>query len=143
MKRHRRRRPISDINVVPYLDVLLVLLVIFMVTAPLFNQGAVDVPGFGENPLPAAEVGLVIEYKSADDGYRLIDHKYGGDFSGLSFDELLEKLQQKEILYGSEDGPPKILLSADRNLVYEEVTELLGKLHEAGYTNTSLGVQVG
>ena len=53
--RRRRAKLISDINVVPYLDVMLVLLVIFMITAPLFNQGVVDLPSVGEN----ADVGDV------------------------------------------------------------------------------------
>lgn len=55
MRRRRRAKLISDINVVPYLDVMLVLLVIFMITAPLFNQGVVDLPSVGEN----ADVGDV------------------------------------------------------------------------------------
>ena len=51
--RKRRRQPISNINVVPYLDVMLVLLVIFMITAPLFNQGVVDIPSVGDKALSA------------------------------------------------------------------------------------------
>jgi biopolymer transport protein TolR len=51
--RNRRRRPMSDINVVPYIDVMLVLLVIFMVTAPLIKEGVkVDLPHAGARPLP-------------------------------------------------------------------------------------------
>ena len=51
--RNRRRRPMSDINVVPYIDVMLVLLVIFMITAPLIKEGVkVDLPQAGARPLP-------------------------------------------------------------------------------------------
>ncbi len=53
-----RRRPMSEINVVPYIDVMLVLLVIFMITAPLLSQGVkVDLPRASAEPLPRTAIG--------------------------------------------------------------------------------------
>ncbi len=53
MPRHRKRRAVAEINVVPYIDVMLVLLIIFMITAPLIQQGVeIDLPQANANPLP-------------------------------------------------------------------------------------------
>ena len=53
MAEHRKRRAIAEINVVPYIDVMLVLLIIFMITAPLLQQGVeIDLPQASANPLP-------------------------------------------------------------------------------------------
>jgi biopolymer transport protein TolR len=60
-RRHARRRPMSDINVVPYIDVMLVLLVIFMVTAPLITQGvSVNLPQARTGAIPSPTVESVI-----------------------------------------------------------------------------------
>ena len=59
MAKAKRRRPMSEINVVPYIDVMLVLLVIFMVTAPLMTQGIkVDLPDAASEPLEVDEMNL-------------------------------------------------------------------------------------
>ena len=59
--RRKRRKPVSDINVVPYIDVMLVLLIIFMVTAPLMNLGVeLDLPQANANPLETPEDPLVV-----------------------------------------------------------------------------------
>ena len=137
--RHRsRRQPISNINIVPYLDVLLVLLVIFMITAPLFNQGVIDLPKVGEKPLPTAQqVPLEIEFRQNEDApYRLIDHKQGDKSPDLQRDELLEELAKKRILLG--DDNPQLIISAEGRLAYEEVMSLFGALHDAGYTKIAL-----
>ena len=56
ISRHRHKRQMSEINVVPYIDVMLVLLIIFMVTAPLLSQGVkVDLPQASSAPLPPNE----------------------------------------------------------------------------------------
>ncbi len=52
MRRHRKRKVMSEINVVPYIDVMLVLLIIFMITAPLIQQGVeIDLPQANANPM--------------------------------------------------------------------------------------------
>lgn len=132
--RRRRRSPISDINVVPYLDVLLVLLVIFMVTAPLFNQGVVNVPEAGEKaPSGSPSSSLEIVLEESGGNYRLIDHNDNSESDGLTEKELKEKLKRKVFLYGNENEKPPIVISADVDLSYGEVMKLLIELREAGH----------
>jgi biopolymer transport protein TolR len=65
MNRRSSLRPMSAINVVPYIDVMLVLLVIFMITAPLMNPGQVDLPSIGKSSAPPASPLEVIIRKDA------------------------------------------------------------------------------
>ena len=69
--RHRtRKRPISDINVVPYIDVMLVLLIIFMITAPLLSQGVrVDLPQVPSEPMPPTDKEPVVISVDADGNF--------------------------------------------------------------------------
>ena len=61
MRSRNRRRPLSEINVIPYIDVMLVLLIIFMITTPLLSQGVkIDLPQVPSEPLPASDKNPVI-----------------------------------------------------------------------------------
>ena len=94
--RRRKNRPISNINVVPYLDVMLVLLVIFMITAPLFNQGVVDLPSVGDAPLSEQKSGA-LEVVYEDEGrYRLIDHDNSIESDSMDLSALLQALKTKQ-----------------------------------------------
>ncbi len=123
----KRRRPISDINVVPYLDVMLVLLVIFMITAPLFNQGVVNLPSVSDKPLPQHKGALEIVYKQfGENNFQLIDRENGRETPQLSLEELMRELGDEKLL--SPDAPITVVISADENLSYKEVISLLGYL---------------
>ena len=135
----KRRHPISNINVVPYLDVMLVLLVIFMITAPLFNQGAVDLPSVEEAGSRNPDALEIIYTTSAVNPYRVIDHESGKESVKLNMDGLLDILGQKKIL--RPDVP--IAISADSESRYEEVITLLDKLRSEGYATVGLVVQSG
>ena len=139
MSRLRRAgAPISQINVVPYLDVMLVLLVIFMVTAPLFNRGVVELPSIGEataSPQPTGA--LQIEY-AANKRFAFIDYEAGIEESDLSVKDVVARLAGALRLRG-EDTP--VIVSADKNLLYGDVTELLGELKAAGFTKVGLEVE--
>ena len=141
MRHRRRRQSISNINVVPYLDVMLVLLVIFMITTPLFNQGVIDIPSVGNAPLPTAK-GAQIEIfydQTADNPYRVVDHKAGGSESAkLNAAELITELGKKRVLYGD----MVIIISGDKTLSYEKVIALLGELRDAGYEKIALTAQM-
>ena len=95
----RKRRLMNEINVVPYIDVMLVLLVIFMVTAPMIQPGSVDLPSVGKSSLPpAAPLEVIIK---ADTSLALRDRSKGGaeqvvaraDLAASHFN-LLEKLTE-------------------------------------------------
>ena len=128
--RKRRRSPISSINVVPYLDVMLVLLVIFMITAPLFNQGAVDLPQVGDKPPPAQKEGaleIIYHPHGGDRPYQLYDHDNDTETARLDAGELLQELEA-EIKTLGRAAP--IVISADSELQYGDITELLGMLYD-------------
>lgn len=139
MSRRRRRPPLSHINIVPYLDVLLVLLMIFMITTPLFSQGVIDLPQVGERPLPSAqEATLEILYeRRAATPFILKDHKGDTETAPLSADTLMAELDRKKILYEK----PYIIVSAEGALQYKEVIALLGRLRDAGYDNIALAAE--
>ena len=139
--RKRRRQPISNINVVPYLDVMLVLLVIFMITAPLFNQGVVELPSIGDHALSAQDSGAlqVIYDSSGANPFRLIDHDRGGVESELlSLPELIGKLETEQLLRPD----AQVVIQADSSLQYGEVIELVGKLQDVDL-NVVLQVRTG
>ena len=141
MNRRRRQQPISNINIVPYLDVLLVLLVIFMITTPLFNQGVIDLPSVGDTPLPQAqEASLEILYDDAPSNpYRLLDHATSDETSRLSLEELLNELDKKRVLYPQ----APIVISAAGKLPYERVIELVGALRERNFAPLALSAEIG
>jgi biopolymer transport protein TolR len=116
--------PMSQINVVPYIDVMLVLLVIFMITAPLMNPGQIDLPSVGKSLTPAiAPLEIIIR---KDTTLSLRDHSKGGQESPVSRDELGSRLQQS--LKKNPEQP--VVISADKSVRYEEVIEVMDKLQQ-------------
>lgn len=136
----RRRQPINSINVVPYLDVLLVLLVIFMITAPLFHQGVVDLPSVGEADVPPPSGGAVeVFYKPGASPFSLNDRELGDSYENLSEDELLTRVEG--ILLLRPEAP--LVLAADKDLSHGEVMLLVGKLRLAGAKHIGFPVRTG
>src|SRR6202795_2867575 len=93
---NRRHHPrlMNQINVVPYIDVMLVLLVIFMVTAPLMNPGQIDLPSVAKSLAPPLAPLEVIIKK--DNTLALRDHANGGIESSVSSDELIAILKARQ-----------------------------------------------
>ena len=119
MSRTRKRRLMNQINVVPYIDVTLVLLVIFMVTAPMTNPGVVDLPKVGQGlNQNLTEIPLVITVKP--DGRTLLAGKE------LSRDKLL-----KEIMDVQKIKPKKVVVAADEKTEYGKVAEVFDMLKMA------------
>ena len=137
MSRLRRAgAPISQINVVPYLDVMLVLLVIFMVTAPLLNRGVVNLPSVGDVTVsPQPENAVQIEY-NLNNNFVFRD-RAGREFDHSSVGEVIADLR----LHG--DGDIPIIVSVDKDLLYGDAIELLGELKAAGFTKVGLEVESG
>ena len=125
--RGSRRRPMSEINVTPFVDVMLVLLIIFMVTAPLLTAGVpIDLPDSRAAQLPSDQHQVTISIDQA--GYVYIDDA-GVELGGLP--------QALESIPRSGEGPD-ITLRADRALDYGRVMAVMGELNRAGLNRISL-----
>ena len=123
-RRRSEHRPMSQINVVPYIDVMLVLLVIFMITAPLMTPGQIDLPSVGKSLAPpVAPLEIVIK---KDTTLALRDHSRGGQESPVSREELQLRLQQS--LEKNPDQP--VVISADKNVRYEAVVNVMDMLQQ-------------
>ncbi|MCP9222179.1 ExbD/TolR family protein [Erythrobacter sp. LQ02-29] len=126
--RGTRRAPVAEINVTPLVDVMLVLLIIFMVTAPLLTAGVpVDLPESRANALPQESQQVTISMRS--DGSVYIDD---APVSGGVGDALAA------IAPGPDGKPPEVVLRADRGLDYGRVMGVMGELSRAGFTSISL-----
>jgi biopolymer transport protein TolR len=131
-----RRRTISEINMVPFIDVMLVLLIIFMVTAPLITTGIVDLPSVGKSKQRPEHV-LEITVGS-DEKLRLrVD---GKDAAPIALAALPARVLE---LQGGNAAIP-VVISADRTVKYEAVVKVMDILQRAGVQRVGLSVkQVG
>jgi biopolymer transport protein TolR len=124
IERRGARRLMNQINVVPYIDVMLVLLVIFMVTAPLINPGQVELPSVGKtsNP-PVAPLEVSIH---TDQTLWLRDRATGGDERKVSRNELITAIRQKQ----SRNRDQAVVISADKDVRYESVLDVMDMLQQ-------------
>ena len=133
MPRTHRRRFMSEINVVPYIDVMLVLLVIFMITAPLLTQGVkVDLPQAEAEPIARSESEpLVVSVDHAGDYYL----NYGEDQDRPVAPETLAA--RVSALVRHRPGLP-VLVRGDRNVAYGDVVALMSLLQGSGVPSVGL-----
>lgn len=112
----------AEINVVPYIDVMLVLLIIFMVAAPLIQPGQIDLPSVGQalNPTVAP-----LEVRIRKDGtILLVDRQRGGQEQPVARDRLLPAVRSIQAAHPEQ----AVVISADKNLKYEDVLNVLDTL---------------
>ena len=123
MRRHPRL--MNQINVVPYIDVMLVLLVIFMVTAPLMNPGVIDLPTIGKASAPPAQP-IEISIR-AGGALSYIDRDLSNAERPLKDrDELLKVIKSKQAK--KPDQP--VVISADKDVKYEAVMQVMDLLQQ-------------
>ncbi|WFM73193.1 protein TolR [Halomonas sp. CKK8] len=128
-----RRKPMGEINVVPFIDVMLVLLVIFMITAPMLTQGVqVDLPQVSSEPIEETEDRDPIIVSVDRDGQYYIS--LGDDETPVSLDEVSERVI---ILLDRQPGTP-VMVRGDRNVPYGQVVTLMSTLQTAGVSNVGL-----
>ena len=133
MAKSKRRRPMSEINVVPYIDVMLVLLVIFMVTAPMITQGIkVDLPDAqaASIDLDEGEQALVVSIK-ADGSYYM---NVGKENEAIEIAKIGERTTQ--IIKAN--PKIKVLVEGDENIQYKVVIQLMSILQAAGAKRVGL-----
>ncbi len=130
-----RRRAMAEINMVPFIDVMLVLLIIFMVSAPLITTGIVDLPTVGKaQQRPPKVVEVVI---GADERIQLrVDQQ---DIGAVSLPQLAARV--KEAQGNVPDAP--VVISADRQLKYDTVIKVMDTLQKAGVRRVGLAVKQG
>ena len=128
-----RRRTINEINMVPFIDVMLVLLIIFMVTAPLITTGVVDLPSVGKSQQRPEHVVEVVV--GSDEKLRLrIDAKDG---QPVALRDLARKVLDAQA--GNSNTP--VVISADRSVKYEAVVKVMDSLQRAGVLRVGLSVK--
>ena len=129
-----RRKPMSEINVVPYIDVMLVLLVIFMVTAPMLTQGVkVDLPQTSSDPIQAEKnVEAIIVSVDSNGAYYVEVGDRGSDPMAL------EELQAEVAKILSQRSNSEVLVRGDEQVRYGTVVRLMSALQMAGAANIGL-----
>ena len=129
----RRRRSMSEINMVPFIDVMLVLLIIFMVSAPLITTGIVDLPSVGKTKnRPQKVVEIVI---GTDERLKVrVDQ---GDPTLIGMNQIAARI--KELQGNNADTP--VVISADKNVKYEQVVKVMDALQRAGIQRVGLSVK--
>jgi biopolymer transport protein TolR len=129
----RRRRSMSEINMVPFIDVMLVLLIIFMVSAPLITTGVVDLPSVGKSSQREPQVLEVIV--AADERLKLRVNQ--GDSTSIALPQLGARV--KELQAGNANSP--VVISADKAVRYEQVVKVMDTLQRAGIQRVGLSVK--
>lgn len=129
-----RRRTINEINMVPFIDVMLVLLIIFMISAPLITTGLVDLPSVGKSSQKPDHVIEVIVGK--DEALRLrVDGK--GEGAGLPLAQLKARVLDAQ----GGDARTPVVISADKSVKYETVVKVMDTLQRAGVQRVGLLVK--
>lgn len=123
--RRHTRKLMNEINVVPYIDVMLVLLVIFMVTAPLINPGQIELPQVGKTSNPPVQP---MEVSIRTDGtLSLRDRSKGSPPDrALSRSELLKEIKAKQ----ARNADQPVVISADKDVRYEAVLDVMDMLQQ-------------
>ncbi len=131
----RRRRSMNEINMVPFIDVMLVLLIIFMVSAPLITTGVIDLPSVGKAKAPPTSViELVV---GIDERVRIrIDGQT--ETQSITLPQLAARVKQAQ----REPDTP-VVISAERKVPYEAVVRVMDTLQKAGVQRVGLTVKQG
>jgi biopolymer transport protein TolR len=136
---HRKRGTMHEINVVPYVDVMLVLLVIFMVTAPLITPQVIDLPTVGKASQPRvvplevfvkADQGLVV--RTRDGNGRILEER------------TVSRAQLPGVIKSARSQSPdlSVLVGGDKNARYESVLQVMDELRKQGVQKVGLQVKV-
>ena len=130
---HRKRGPMHEINVVPYVDVMLVLLVIFMVTAPLVTPGVIDLPSVGSaSPPKLSPLEIIL---TEDQKISVRERDAAGRILGE------RTIARGEIAQLIKDPKTPVMIAGDKNVKYEAVLQLMDELRAKGVERIGLQVK--
>lgn len=128
----RPRKSINQMNVVPYIDVMLVLLVIFMVTAPLVAPGEIQLPSVGSKLQPAPNPLEVV--LNRDRSITLVDRSaHSAQPTRVALDDLVDAVRN---IQDGRDQP--VVIEADKSARYEDVIDVLDRLQRGGIRKVGL-----
>ena len=131
--RGRGRRTIAEINMVPFIDVMLVLLIIFMVTAPMITPSMVDLPSVGKaSKQPDKVIQIVIQ---KDERLELVSE-------GKTDATTLTAVSASVKRMVGDEANTAVVISADRSVKYETVVQVMDTLQRAGIARVGLSVQL-
>ena len=136
--RGRGRRTINEINMVPFIDVMLVVLIIFMVTAPLITPSMIALPKVGKaqsQPLKPIEIRI-----SKDER---IEVKFKTATQTSNVQQVAADIVRMEPAVKALDQAVPVVISADKSIQYETVVKVMDSLQRAGVTRVGLSVQTG
>ena len=136
--RGRGRRTINEINMVPFIAVMLVLLIIFMVTAPLITPSMIDLPSVGKAARQPDQIIQVVLTKN-----EALEVKVKEQTSTVQLKDLAATVKQAQ---GTKDSVAAansaVVISADKNVKYESVVKVMDTLQRAGIQRVGLSVQL-
>ena len=142
-QRGRGRRTISEINMVPFIDVMLVLLIIFMVTAPLITPSMIAVPKVGNAKVPSQPKNPLLVQIRKDETVEIKRsakaNAVPSKVSRVAAD--IVKMEPAVKSTGADAVP--VVISADKSINYETVVKVMSALQEAGVSRVGLSVQTG
>jgi biopolymer transport protein TolR len=133
VSRGRGRRTINEINMVPFIDVMLVLLIIFMVTAPLITPSVIDLPSVGKAARQPDQVIQIIIGKNESLELKLKDQSIQ-----ITIRDVAAAVKKAQ----GNTANSAVVISADRNIKYETVVKVMDTLQRAGVQRVGLSVQL-
>ncbi|MBX3654485.1 MAG: biopolymer transporter ExbD [Ramlibacter sp.] len=135
VSRGRGRRTINEINMVPFIDVMLVLLIIFMVTAPLITPSVINLPSVGKAARQPDQVVQIVITKDES-----LELKIKDKTLRMGLKEMAAAIKFAQT--GTEAGSTAVVISADRSAKYETVVKVMDELQQAGVQRVGLSVQL-
>jgi biopolymer transport protein TolR len=136
--RGRGRRTINEINMVPFIDVMLVLLIIFMVTAPLITPSMIDLPSVGKASRQPDQIIQIVLGKNDS-----LEMKIKDKTTTLTLKDLASTVKSAQGARGSAVAANSaVVISADKNVKYESVVKVMDSLQRAGIQRVGLSVQL-
>lgn len=134
----RGRRTINEINMVPFIDVMLVLLIIFMVTAPLISPSTVNLPSMGS---AAQQTDTVLQITVSADGK--LDFQSGGKSQNATLKNIGSLMKAAQSASQTPEGRfSPVVISADKDVKYETVVQVMDQLQRSGVQRVGLSVQL-
>jgi biopolymer transport protein TolR len=141
-QRGRGRRTINEINMVPFIDVMLVLLIIFMVTAPLITPSMIDLPSVGKAAKQPDQIIQIIVGKNDN----VLEMKVNDQTTRLPIKDLASAVKRVQSGQGAKNSAAAansaVIISADKNVKYESVVKVMDTLQRAGIVRVGLSVQL-